>query len=55
MIALITVFMSCLTLIFIIIAERYLRFDEAILTITQKHTIQQKHKRLLPTGNSYIE
>ncbi|WP_236688382.1 hypothetical protein, partial [Photobacterium kishitanii] len=52
MIALITVFMSRITLIFIIIAERCLRFDGAILTITQKHTIHQKYKRLLPNGNN---
>ncbi|OBU25831.1 hypothetical protein AYY22_20005 [Photobacterium kishitanii] len=36
--------MSRITLIFIVIAERSLRFDEAILTITQKQTIYQKSK-----------
>ncbi|WP_236688338.1 hypothetical protein, partial [Photobacterium kishitanii] len=54
MIALITVFMSRITLIFIIIAERCLRFDGAILTITQKHTMIQKSKRLLPIGNNEL-
>ncbi|KJG55227.1 hypothetical protein UA38_20760, partial [Photobacterium kishitanii] len=42
-------------LVFIIVCQRCLRFDGVILTITQKQTIQPKNKRLLPTGNSYIE
>ncbi|MCD9481433.1 hypothetical protein [Photobacterium phosphoreum] len=37
---------------FIVIAERCLRFDGVILTITKNKTMHTDNKRLLPHGNN---
>ncbi|WP_205068125.1 hypothetical protein, partial [Photobacterium phosphoreum] len=45
-------FHESVNLLFIVIAERCLRFDGVILTITKNKTIDTNYKRLLPHSNN---